>query len=312
MDKRYSFVVSLPTKDNDYQRHQAAAAEEAARAVGVDVKIVWADGDPVQQSQQILTAIQTSTPERRTDGIIMQSIGTEHQRAAEAAAAAGIGWVVLQREYSYPAALRARGKGPIFALTCDHTESGRIQGRQLARLLPRPGIVLCILGPSSDKIATLRLAGLQETNPAHLELRTIRGRWTEQSGEDAINIWLRLSTSLQTPIAAIASQNDDMAIGARNALQNSSNAAAKKILTAPLLGIDGVPSAGQSWVQRGWLTSTISMPPLAGIAVTMLAKALQSGIQPPENTSINGEPYPELQRLQPVAADSTGVNSVFR
>ena len=35
--KRLSFLVSLTNNDNDYQQEQAAAAEKAARRLGVDV-----------------------------------------------------------------------------------------------------------------------------------------------------------------------------------------------------------------------------------------------------------------------------------
>ena len=53
-----SFVVSLLTQDNDYQVEQAASAEDAARALGVDVQIIYADNDSILQSQQILKFIQ--------------------------------------------------------------------------------------------------------------------------------------------------------------------------------------------------------------------------------------------------------------
>jgi len=56
--KRLRVVVSLITQDNDYQVEQAAAAEDAARRLGVDVEIVYADADSIQQSQQILKFVQ--------------------------------------------------------------------------------------------------------------------------------------------------------------------------------------------------------------------------------------------------------------
>ena len=52
--KRLSFIVSLTNDDNDYQQEQATAAEKAARRLGVDVKIIYANNDFLVQSQQLL------------------------------------------------------------------------------------------------------------------------------------------------------------------------------------------------------------------------------------------------------------------
>ena len=38
--KKLRILVSLTTNDNDYQIEQAAAADEAARRLGVDVQII--------------------------------------------------------------------------------------------------------------------------------------------------------------------------------------------------------------------------------------------------------------------------------
>jgi len=48
--KKLSFLVSLTNNDNDYQQEQAAAAEKAARRLGVDVRIIHANNDGLVQS----------------------------------------------------------------------------------------------------------------------------------------------------------------------------------------------------------------------------------------------------------------------
>src|SRR5205823_12176986 len=72
--KRLRLVVSLITQDNDFQVEQAAAAENAARKLGVDVEILYADSDSIQQSQQVLSFVQAK-PESRPDGIILEPVG---------------------------------------------------------------------------------------------------------------------------------------------------------------------------------------------------------------------------------------------
>src|SRR5690348_9191749 len=113
------FVISLTTRDNDYQQEQAAAATEAASRLGVAIELLYAENDSVLQSQQLLKAIQSS-PESRPSGIIFEPVGgTAMPQVAKAAAAAGIGWVVLNREVEYLAELRRSFKVPIFSITSD-------------------------------------------------------------------------------------------------------------------------------------------------------------------------------------------------
>ena len=60
--KKLRFLVSLITKDNDFQIQQAASAEAAARELGIDLDFVYAAGDTITQSTQILKAIQSCFP----------------------------------------------------------------------------------------------------------------------------------------------------------------------------------------------------------------------------------------------------------
>jgi len=88
--KKLKFLVSLTTNDNDYQIEQAAAAEEAARRLGADVQIIYAENDSITQSQQILNVIQ-SRSEAHPDGIIFEPVGgTALPQVARAAVATGI------------------------------------------------------------------------------------------------------------------------------------------------------------------------------------------------------------------------------
>src|ERR1044071_6991259 len=136
------FLVSLTTKDNDYQHEQALDAERAAQKLGVSAEVVYAENDVVTQSQQLLKAIQAA-PEQRPDAIMFEPVGgTALPQVARQAVAAGMGWVVLNSDVDYLGAVRAAAKAPAFVVTCDHHEIGRIQGRQIAALLPEGGSVL--------------------------------------------------------------------------------------------------------------------------------------------------------------------------
>src|SRR5579871_6161955 len=117
MAKKLRIVVSLTTNDNDYQIEQASSAEQAARRLGVELQVIYADNDAINQSTQILKAIQADEQER-PNGIVFEPVGgTALPQVAKAAVSAGIGWSVLNREANYIAELRALGKSPVFVVT---------------------------------------------------------------------------------------------------------------------------------------------------------------------------------------------------
>ena len=296
--KKPRFVVALITQDNDYQIEQAASAEEAAQRLGVDVQVLFADNDSIQQSQQVLKLVQSGA-EAVPDGIILESVsGTALPLVARAAVAGGIGWVVLNRGAEYITQLRRTYKVPIFAVTADNLEVGRIQGRQVAALLPRGGNVLCIQGPSDSLTAKLRTEGLDHIKPLSVQMKTIRGQWTEASAYKAVSAWLRLSTSQQSHMDAIIAQNDAMAMGARKAFHELSDTNARdRWLKLPYLGCDGVPKTGQACVKNGSLAATVVIPPLAGQALGMLTSALHGGVIPGELNLVAPSSFPALESL---------------
>src|SRR3984885_5521482 len=178
--KQLSFVVSLTNNDNDYQQEQAAASDKAARRLGVEVKIIQANNDALAQSQQLLHYVQDSSV-ARPDAILFEPAGgTAFPQVARAAAAAGIGWVVLNHEVDYIAELRRTFKVPVCAISSDHVEIGKIQGKQFAALLPNGGSVLYIEGPANSAAAKDRTRGMNQTKPANVQVKSLRANWTEE------------------------------------------------------------------------------------------------------------------------------------
>src|SRR5260370_6534085 len=103
-------------------------------ALGVDVEILYAENDSIKQSQQILKFVQAEA-KSRSDGIILEPVGGTG--LPQVARAAVIAWVVLNRELDYVRQLRQSFKVPVFGVTSDNLEIGRIQAQQLAALLPK-------------------------------------------------------------------------------------------------------------------------------------------------------------------------------
>ncbi|HKN24864.1 MAG TPA: substrate-binding domain-containing protein [Candidatus Acidoferrum sp.] len=296
--RKLKFLVSLMTNDNDYQVEQARSAEESARKLGVDAQILFADNDAITQSTQLLRAIQASEADR-PHAIVFEPVGgTALPQVARAAVTAGIGWAILNRDAVYIEEFRRTTQVPIFGVSSDQVEVGRIAGRQCAALLPRGGSILYIQGPSLSAVAKERELGLRETIPANIQVAVLHGQWTDESGHRAVQSWLRLSTSKKAVIDLVLSQNDAMAIGARKAFQELPNELDReRWLTIPFLGCDGVPKTGQAWVRSGLLTATIVIPPNAGMALEMFFDALEKKRVLPERAFTVASSYPSLETL---------------
>src|SRR5260370_953041 len=82
------FVVSLTTKENDYQLEQAASAQTAARKLGVSLQILYADNDAITQSTQLLKAIQSDAVLRPHAIVFEPAGGTAFPQVAQAAVSA--------------------------------------------------------------------------------------------------------------------------------------------------------------------------------------------------------------------------------
>jgi ribose transport system substrate-binding protein len=293
-------LVSLTTNDNDYQIEQAQSAEQAASKLGVSAEIIYANNDAINQSTQILRAIQAS-PEERPNAIVFEPVGgTALPQVARAAAAAEIGWAVLNRDANYVEDLRRSSTSTIFAISSDHVEIGRIQGRQFAALLPRGGTVLYIQGPSENSAAKERTLGMQGTKPANIQVIALRAQWTEESSQRAVRSWLKLTTSQKAAVDLVGAQDDSMAIGARKAFEELPNEGDReRWLKLPFTGCDGLPKTGQAWVRSGLLAATVFVPPNAGQAVEMFVQAIQQKKRTPERVLTVPTSIPPLSSLKP-------------
>jgi len=291
----------LTNNDNDYQIEQASATEEAARRLNVSAQVIYAGNDAITQSTQLLQVIQAN-PQERPDAILFEPVGsTALPQVARAAVSAGIGWAVLNREASYVSELRLLKKAPVFTISADHVEIGRIQGRQFAALLPKGGSVLYIQGPSENSAAKERTQGMLETKPGNIQVTALKGQWTEESSQKAVRSWLKLTTSHKAIVDLIGAQDDSMAIGARKAFQELLNESDReRWLRLPFTGCDGLPKTGQAWVRSGLLAATVYSPPNTGLAIEMLLQSIQQGKELQERALVAPSSIPALNELHPM------------
>jgi ABC-type sugar transport system substrate-binding protein len=89
-----------------------------------------------------------------------------------------------------------------------------------------------------------------------------------------------------------------MAMGARKAFQELADEKERaRWLSLPFTGCDGQPASGRIWVREKLLAATVYIPPLTGMAMEILAKAIKSGTQPPEQSLTTPVSIPALEAL---------------
>src|SRR6202041_3728674 len=113
---------------------QAVVAAEIAARLGIKIQIIYADNDAVNQTQQLIKIIQD--PIQHPSAILVEPVGTGMPQVAKAAVGAGIGWGIINSDPDYISELRRSSGLPVFSVSTDQSEVGRIQGQQLGVIVP--------------------------------------------------------------------------------------------------------------------------------------------------------------------------------
>lgn len=297
MSGRPRLVVALLDQTQEFQRLQADDAHNAALECGFDIDVVFAENNAILQIQQLHKLILAPADQRSIAVVVQTVAGEGAERLARTAARAGLGWILVSRRAAYIEALRhEHPELPVAAVSADHVEIGRIQGRQFHALMPSGGVVLYVQGPPDTWAAQGRLQGVEEVlQGSAIELKVIEGQWTESSGEQAVQRWLRLKRLDRSRPILVGCQNDHMAMGARRALQRLE----LEIGRIPVTGVDGVPSGGQRLVEKGDLTATVIVPSSTGPAIRALVEFLQGQTRLPAETLLRPRSFPEPASLAP-------------
>lgn len=290
---KQTVVVALLSADQEFQRLQAEDALGAASASGLKIEVVFAEDSAIIQIQQLYKFVHRPPAERPLAIVVETVTGEGLERVARAAAQAGIGWVLVNRRVPYLDALRREFPAlPIGAITTDQVEVGRIQARQILSLLPHgQRNVLYVTGPPDTSAAKERLQGVNEgISASSVQLRLLEGLWTEASGHQVVERWLRLNPSEDARPALVACQNDTMAVGARKALRARRDI--PELALVPVTGVDGLVQGGRALVDAGELAATVVTPSNGGPALHLLGQFASTGRALPATTVQKPESYP--------------------
>jgi ABC-type sugar transport system substrate-binding protein len=293
---KYKCVVSVPGHAM-YLEEQIKAVNSAAARLGTSLEILNAEMDPVLQSQQLLQFVQSRT--EKPNAILVEPVSAVGlPRVAEAAVAADVAWAVSNAQVDYISMLRKKARVPVFLISQDHVEVGRIQARQVAALLPEGGGVLYLRGPAMSSIAQRRFEGLDGGKPKNIELKSIKVQGsTAENATAAVCSWLNLSMGKPGATQLIVAQNADFILGARRAFEtNTLEPDRSKWLAIPCLGV-GLPIQMNPLVDTGLLRAAVLTSLTMDVALDMLVRGLAQHIQPREFTYVEAHSYPNLDDL---------------
>jgi ABC-type sugar transport system substrate-binding protein len=173
-----------------------------------------------------------------------------------------------------------------------------VQAQQIRAILGGEGRVLCVTGQLSNIDARLRLEGLKEGLDNGFQISEINADWTSEGARRAVEAWAGSLTGNEDLPKAFVAQNDEMALGVRQALRDIESRCDWPIGGAPIVGCDGAEDFGQRLVQEGRLKATVIMPPGSGAAIDWVAGVRKGGNLPPPRVLLPVASFPALSRLK--------------
>jgi len=198
-----------------------------------------AKGDIAVQVQQVENFINQGV-----DAIILNPVDTQGVKPMmEAAKRANIPLIFVNRKPE----VELRGK--MAYVGSDSLLGGRMEMEALAKKMNYKGNVAILMGALSAEEARQRTKATEDVIAKYKEMKVVEkqsAQWMRNEAVDVTSGWLLSGNKID----AIAANNDEMAIGAIMALNQSGK---KDILVA---GIDGTPDALQ-FIKNGKLALTV-------------------------------------------------------
>ncbi|WKB51286.1 sugar ABC transporter substrate-binding protein [Eleftheria terrae] len=248
--------------DNFLTILRQAMAKHAEGQKGVSIHFEDARGDVGRQVNQVETFVS-----QKVSAIIVNPADTAAtKRMSEAARKAGVPIVYVNRRPD-----EKMGNGAVF-VGSDSLIAGRLQMDYLAKKLEGKGNVVIMVGELSTDAARDRTKGVKEVAAKYPGIKIIEeqtANWQRNQGLDLMSKWI----SAGLKIDAVASNNDEMAIGALLAMRQA-KVSPKKVLVA---GVDATPDA-LTEMQKGDLAVTVFQNARAqGVSAVEAAIKLSKG-----------------------------------
>ncbi|MGU7769435.1 sugar ABC transporter substrate-binding protein [Burkholderia sp. MR1-5-21] len=222
--------VTMASFDDTFLTILRNSIADAAKKDGAGVQIEDAGNDVGKQLSQVQNMIA-----QKVDAIIVNPVDTDATpKITKMVTAAKIPLVYVNRK---PVDFDKLPAG-VAVVASDEKQSGTLQAREVCKLLGGKGDILVLMGELSNESARARTQDIQDViaskDCSGMKIVDKReGKWSRTQGQDITMNWLSSGTRFD----AIVSNNDEMAIGAINALKAARKWTPKTIVA----GIDATP-----------------------------------------------------------------------
>ena len=238
--------VSIAKFDDNFLTVLRNGMSDYAKTLsGVSLQIEDAQNDVSKQQSQIQNFIAS-----KVDAIVVNPVDTDATVAmSKIAADAGIPLVYVNRQ---PANVDTLPENQAFVAS-NEQQSGTLEAQEICRLLGGKGKAVVIMGELSNQAARMRTQDVHDVikTDACKGIQIVEeqtANWDRTQGSDLVTNWLSSGTEFD----AVISNNDEMAIGAIQALK-AAGKDPKKVLVG---GVDATQDALAA-MQAGDLAVTV-------------------------------------------------------
>jgi galactofuranose transport system substrate-binding protein len=264
--------------ESDWRTANTASIKETAEKLGIK-KLVFSDAQQKPENQ--ISAVR-SCIQQGVDVIALPPVVEDGWDAVLTEAKnAKIPVIIVDRSVKADTSLYAAHIGSNMVL------EGEKAGNEMNKLLPNGGKILELSGTTGSGAAVGRAEGFRKSLAKNIEIvDTQTGNFTRAEGKPVMTAFLK---KYGTDIQGLFIHNDDMAIGAIEALKE----AGIKPGEIKIVSVDGTRGGFQAMID-GWIQADVECNPLLGPQVFELALKLMNG-EPIEREILTNETvfYPD-------------------
>ena len=234
-------VESVRSLSNPYHANWVKGGQFFGSSVGMPVKVLTDDGD----SQKQLAEIRSVLSGGKTVVLnVDPNTSSDTQAIVQAVKDAG-GYVVTQWNKPYSSVPWNVGDNWVAHISFDGNVSGYETAKKLFTAMGGSGGIIALQGILDNVPAKQRFAGLQKALGENPKIKLLDQQTAEWDRNKAFQITQTLLTKHNGKVRGVWAANDDMALGALQALKAAGLAG-----KVPIVGSDAVPEALQE-IKKG-------------------------------------------------------------
>ncbi len=234
------FALLMSHMDNEFTVQMSGAVKDKAKELGANLTVFDARNEIAKQISQVESLVTQGYTGLLIEPVAVDGLGP----ALEAAKKAGLVVINVNQRVSDPKVTDAYvGANPV--------EGGQIEMGYIAKEIGGKGNVAFLLGPLGSDAEIGRTQGYENVLKSYPDIKVVYKQTANWRTDEALKLaenWLQTGADL----AAIVSNNDDMALGAVKAIKDAHLVGKIKVA-----GIDAAPNALAA-VKDGSMTATVS------------------------------------------------------